>query len=99
MIDTSSKNTYSSNNKYNENKNRGLTQSEFLNMSNTYNAPSTGYCIRTGVPIPFDISRPLCSDAYRSWVQFQNPDFPEKFCHSTGKPSYGKTSMRNPVLR
>jgi len=25
-------------------------------------------------------------------------DFQESFCHGTGKPSYGKTSMRNPIL-
>ena len=62
-------------------------------MNNIYNSPSTGYCISTGEPIPFDLSRPLCYDSYKSCVQFQNPDFPEKYCYSTGK-----TSMRKPIL-
>jgi hypothetical protein len=57
-----------------------------------------GYCIRTGVEIPFNPNRPLSESAYKSWVQYENPDFKEKYCHKTGKPSYGKTSMRNPVL-
>lgn len=61
-------------------------------------ALQTGYCIRTGKPIPFNIQKPMCKEAYDSWVQFMNKDYPEKFCHKTGRPSNGKTSMRNPVL-
>lgn len=57
-----------------------------------------GYCIRTGVEIPFDPARPLCYEAYQSWSQFKNYDYPEKFCHQTGKKSKGKTNMRNPIL-
>ncbi len=57
-----------------------------------------GYCIRTGVAIPFNTARPFCYDAYQSWAQFENLDYPEKFCHATGKPSHGKTSMRKPIL-
>jgi hypothetical protein len=58
-----------------------------------------GYCIRTGVEIPFDPEKPLCEQAYASWARYKNPDFKEKFCHKTGKPSFGKTSMRNPILK
>lgn len=58
-----------------------------------------GYCIRTGVEIPFDISRPFCYDAYKIWVKYQDIDFPEQYCHSTGMQSFGKTSMRNPILK
>lgn len=57
-----------------------------------------GYCIRIGIRIPFNPTRPFCEDAFRSWVQFSNRDYPEKYCHKTGKPSYGKTSMKNPIL-
>lgn len=59
---------------------------------------TTGYCIRTGVKIPFNINKPLCDQAFRSWAQFGNADYPEKFCHKTGKPSNGKTSLRKPIL-
>jgi phosphatidylserine/phosphatidylglycerophosphate/cardiolipin synthase-like enzyme len=58
----------------------------------------TGYCIRTGKPISFNLQKPMCKEAYDSWAQFKNKDYPEKFCHKTGKPSHGKTSMRNPIL-
>ncbi len=59
---------------------------------------TTGYCIRTGVEIPFDPSRPLCYEAYQTWLYFENPDYKENYCHKTGEKSNGKTSMRNPIL-
>jgi hypothetical protein len=58
----------------------------------------TGFCIRTGEKIPFNPKRPFCEKAYKSWAQYQNMDFSEAYCHKTGKPSYGKTSMRKPIL-
>lgn len=59
---------------------------------------NTGYCIRTGEPIPFNPSRPFCYNAWQSWAQWENYDFQEKYCHRTGKPSHGKTSMNTPIL-
>ena len=58
----------------------------------------SGFCIRTGMPIPFNTSSPYCYEAYQSWAQWSNPDYPEKYCHKTGLPSKGKTSKNNPVL-
>lgn len=60
--------------------------------------PAIGYCIRTGQKIPFNPKRPLSEFAYRSWVMFANPDYPEAYCHKTGSQSYGKTSVGNPIL-
>lgn len=60
--------------------------------------PEFGYCIRTGERIKFNPSQPLSKFAWKTWNEFGNLDFPEKYCHKTGKPSYGKTSMRNPIL-
>ncbi|KRD07320.1 hypothetical protein ASE21_17655 [Flavobacterium sp. Root901] len=57
-----------------------------------------GFCIRTGNKIPYNPKRPFSDKAYKSWVQFGNVNYPENFCHKTGKPSNGKTSMRNPIL-
>lgn len=57
-----------------------------------------GYCIRTGVPIDYNPMKPLSLDAYLVWSQFQDWDFPEQYCHASGKKSLGKTSMRNPIL-
>ena len=58
-----------------------------------------GYCIRTGVEIPFDMNRPMCRDAYYGWREYGNPDYEENFCHYSGERSNGKTSMAKPVLR
>ena len=57
-----------------------------------------GYCIRTGTPIPYDPERPFSYEAYRTWVQFGDADYPERYCHRTGQASHGKTSMRQPIL-
>lgn len=58
----------------------------------------TGYCIRTGKEIPFNIEKPYCPEAYRVWSQFGNENYSERFCHRTGRESNGKTSFRKPIL-
>ncbi|MCE7926795.1 MAG: hypothetical protein DYG98_27470 [Haliscomenobacteraceae bacterium CHB4] len=61
--------------------------------------PIQGYCIRTGKRIPFNPKRPLSDDAYKSWSQFSNSDYPEKYCHFSGEPSNGETTFARPILR
>ncbi|CAG5083798.1 phospholipase D-like domain-containing protein [Parvicella tangerina] len=58
-----------------------------------------GYCIRTGKPIPFNISKPLSLEAYQAWAQYHNYDYPEQFCHFSGESSHGETCMEYPVMR
>jgi phosphatidylserine/phosphatidylglycerophosphate/cardiolipin synthase-like enzyme len=58
-----------------------------------------GYCIRTGVEIPFNVEKPLSYDAYKKWNEFGDPDYPEKFCHFSGEPSNGETSVSRPILK
>lgn len=58
----------------------------------------TGYCIRTGVPIPFNKDAPMCAEAQRSWDRFKKTDYPEKFCHFSGEPSHGETTYAKPIL-
>lgn len=71
-----------------------LTQKvEVKNPKNT-----TGYCIRTRVEMPFDIKKPLCYEAYKSWSKYKDEDYEEKFCHFSGEPSNGKTSVKKPIL-
>jgi hypothetical protein len=60
--------------------------------------PVSGFCIRTGVHIPFNPLKPMSAEAYKSWAQYSNPDYKEKYCHKTGEKSSGKTSMRKPIL-
>jgi phosphatidylserine/phosphatidylglycerophosphate/cardiolipin synthase-like enzyme len=66
--------------------------------SNKENGKNTGFCIRSGVPIPFNQERPLSYEAYKSWNQFGDPNYPEKFCHFSGEPSNGETCVAKPIL-
>jgi len=59
----------------------------------------TGYCIRTGVEIPFNIEKPLSKEAYKKWNEFADPDYKEKFCHFSGEPSNGETTVNKPILK
>ena len=61
-------------------------------------ASQKGYCIRTGKEIAFDIQIPYSDKAFKSWERFGDADYPEKYCHFSGEPSKGKTSMNKPVL-
>ncbi len=57
----------------------------------------TGYCIRTGVEIPFNIEKPLSKEAYKKWNEYADPDYKEKYCHFSGEPSNGETSVSKPI--
>lgn len=61
-------------------------------------APMIGYCIRSGIEIPFNPKQPMSKEAYRTWAEYKNYNYPEKYCHRTGVPSNGKTNINNPIL-
>ena len=63
------------------------------------NSLKKGYCIRTGVEIDFNFKVPFSKEAYKSWAQFKNESYPEKFCHFSGEKSNGETCFKTPVLR
>ena len=63
------------------------------------NKKQTGYCIRTGVPISFNIEKPMCYDAFKSWSKYNNREYPENFCHFSGEPSNGETCVERPILK
>ena len=68
--------------------------------SNTKSASKqTGFCIRTGIQIPFNVEKPMSYDAFKKWSEFGNPDYPERFCHFSGEPSNGETSVSRPILK
>ena len=46
-----------------------------------------GVCIRCGVKMEVNPSRPLCSKCYTIWAKHSNPDYSEKYCHICGKES------------
>jgi len=58
-----------------------------------------GYCIRTGIEIPFNVEKPLSYEAFKKWNEFGDPDYPERFCHFSGEPSNGETSVSRPILK
>ncbi|TDW96662.1 phospholipase D family protein [Dinghuibacter silviterrae] len=58
-----------------------------------------GFCIRTGVEIPFNIDKPLSPDAYKKWKEFGNPEYAERYCHFSGELSGGETSVSKPILK
>ena len=59
---------------------------------------NSGYCIRTGKPIPFNPKQPLSEGAFQNWAKFCNSEYPEKFCHYSGETSNGETSFSKPIL-
>lgn len=74
--------------------------------STAKNAPSqkrkqqnSGYCIRTGESIPFNIKSPFNKKSLASWNRFKNPEFKEKFCHFSGEKSNGETTYSRPILK
>ena len=76
--------------------NSGKTTS---NTSSYSNSLQSGYCIRTGTQIPFNVERPLSYDAYKIWSKSNNKELPEKFCHFSGESSNGETSVSKPILK
>jgi hypothetical protein len=79
-------------------KSKAKSKSKAVFINRTEKEDETGYCIRTGIEISFDPERPYSYKAYKSWAQFENYNYSENYCHKTGKESYGKTSMNEPVL-
>jgi len=59
----------------------------------------TGFCIRTGAPIPFNVEKPMSYEAFKSWSKYSDPDYAEKFCHFSGELSNGETSVSRPILK
>lgn len=60
---------------------------------------TNGFCIRTGIEIPFNVDRPLSNDAFRTWNEFRDPNYRENYCHFSGEPSNGETSYAKPILK
>lgn len=57
-----------------------------------------GYCIRTGMKIPFDLKKPYSDKAYNSWIKWSNEQYQEKYCHFSGEESNGNTCFAKPIL-
>lgn len=58
-----------------------------------------GFCIRTGTEIPFNVEKPFSAKAFESWNKYRDEEYPEKYCHFSGEPSHGETSLSRPILK
>jgi len=58
-----------------------------------------GYCIRTGEKIEFNPEKPMTNKAYKMWSKYEDKAYQEKYCHFSGEPSKGETSLAKPILR
>ena len=63
-----------------------------------YDKPK-GFCIRTGVEVPFNVAKPLSYEAYKSWSKYSDANYAEKSCHFSGEPSNGETSVSKPIMK
>ena len=75
------------------------TKSTFSKPTTKQSNKKTGYCIRTGIEIPFNVEKPMSYEAFKSWSKYSDPDYAEKFCHFSGEPSNGDTSVSRPILK
>jgi hypothetical protein len=58
-----------------------------------------GYCIRCEENIPFNKDKPLCKDCYASWNEWRDEEYPENYCHFSGRNSNRKTCFARPILK
>jgi hypothetical protein len=72
------------------------TASQYVNRQAT---TQMGFCIRTGVQIPFNQNQPMTDTAFQSWRKFSNNEYPEKYCHFSGEQANGETTFSRPILR
>jgi len=75
------------------------TEKKTIETPPTAKGKPTGYCIRTGVEIPFNVEKPLSYNAYKKWNELADANHPEKYCHFSGEPSNGETSVSKPILK
>ena len=75
------------------------TKSTFSKPTTKQSNKETGYCIRTGIEVPFNVEKPMSYEAFKSWSKYSDPDYAEKFCHFSGEPSNGETSVSSPILK
>ena len=50
----------------------------------TAKEPGGGFCIRCKAALPADPEQPYCQRCYRSWNQYKDATYEEKYCHMCG---------------
>ena len=95
---TSQRFAYKTQNNSQATKQATVKEKDKTKTSSTKYKIGTGYCIRTGIEIPFNREIPMTQEALKVWKKYSNPDFPENFCHFSGESSNGETSMKKPIM-
>lgn len=57
--------------------------------------PDTGYCIRCRKEDRCDPDVPLCVNDFKVWVQYEDPDYRENYCHTCGEEK--RVSVARPM--
>jgi hypothetical protein len=76
-----------------------VTKQQSYQSVNRQPTNQMGFCIRTGVKIPFNQKQPMSDTAFQSWKKFSNNEYPEKYCHFSGEQTNGETTFARPILR
>lgn len=63
----------------------------------TAHVVETGFCLRCRSVVLLDTDRPLCTDCYNEWAEYENEDYTERYCHLCG--SHWDTSYARPLCR
>lgn len=58
-----------------------------------------GYCIRCEAKIPFNKDKAMCYTCYTLWKEWENEEYPEKYCHFSGEDAKGETCFARPILK
>jgi phosphatidylserine/phosphatidylglycerophosphate/cardiolipin synthase-like enzyme len=74
-------------------------KSKLKATGNKLDSKQSGYCIRTGKEIPFNVEKPMNYEAWKEWNKEGDPEQPEKFCHFSGESSNGETTYSKPILK
>lgn len=84
---------------FRENGSKPNKRSSKTQSAGKKNETHIGYCIRTGEQIPFNPEKPLSHKAFKQWNKYGDPEYSEKYCHYSGEPSKGETSVAKPILK
>jgi hypothetical protein len=68
----------------------GTIKEPFVKQKIEETRKNTGFCLRTGAEIPFNLEKPMSYEAFKSWSKSNDPEYPEKFCHFSGESSNEK---------
>jgi phosphatidylserine/phosphatidylglycerophosphate/cardiolipin synthase-like enzyme len=66
-----------------------------LNKVNKVTMADSGYCIRCGKNIVFDLDKPLCPTCFKSWSKYLDDSYQENYCHACGNEK--ETSLSKPL--